>query len=163
MPNEPAILYVTTSLRSPPHAGSTQRAINIARQLRRCGAVTLLAVSHRFDPASVELCGREFSRFEQVRLKAYADYPEPWGKVLLKFHMHWPTNCGIRASRSDQSRFAELVKQHDLVWFHTLGAQTPFCPTPAEKSVMDLDDLNHCKYEQSSRCQIGRASWRARV
>jgi glycosyltransferase involved in cell wall biosynthesis len=153
MPDDVKILYVTTALFSPPHIGCMQRAVNIARQLKRCGTVTMLAVSPRFDPASVELCSREFPRFEQVRLKAYADYPEPWDKVLLKFHMHWPTNCGIRASRADQSRFAALVSQHDIVWFNTLGAQTPFDVPPAEKTVIDLDDLNHCKYDQSSQCQ----------
>lgn len=150
MSSKPSILYVTTTFQFPPYAGSTQRAVNIARQLRRYSEVTMLAVSHHFDSDSVELYRKEFSRFLQVHLKAYSDYTKPWGELIRKIHMHWPSNCGIRANRADQELFEKLAAQHDIVWFHTLGAQNPFIRTPAEKSVMDLDDLNHCKYEQSA-------------
>jgi glycosyltransferase involved in cell wall biosynthesis len=153
MPQDLNILYVTTALLSPPYAGCMQRTFNIARQLKRCGRVTLLAVSRCFDPDSVALCRAEFERFEQITLRSYSDFPAPWGEIIRKVHMHWPSQCGIRAGRSDQVRFETWVNQHDLVWFHTLGAQTPFLLTPPKNAVIDLDDLNHCKYELSSHHQ----------
>jgi glycosyltransferase involved in cell wall biosynthesis len=148
------ILYVTKALIAPPHAGCMQRTTHIVRQLqRRCGDVTMLAVHGRFDPDSVSLCQREFDRFDQVILKSYTAYPKPWGEVLRKFHMHWPTLCGLRADRQGQALFETLAAQHDVVWFHTLGAAQPFRLTPGARTVMDLDDLNHCKYEQSAQIQ----------
>lgn len=160
MSDKLSILYVTTSLRSPPYTGSMLRTVNIARQLKRYGTVTVLAVSRRFDADSIILCGNEFSRFEQVRLKTYGDYPAAWRKLIRKVHTYWPTNCGIRADRSGQAVFEKLAAQHDIVWFHTLGAAIPFTGRLARRSVMDLDDLNHFKYEQNALFQ---SSWPSRL
>jgi glycosyltransferase involved in cell wall biosynthesis len=146
------LLYVTTALIAPPQTGCMIRTMNIARQLAKCGTVTMLAVSHLFDEHSVNLCRSEFSAFHQIPLKPYSAHPVPWGEIRRKWDMHWPFSYGISADAVGQRLFAELAGEHDMVWFHTLGAAFPFytqrrsCP-----SVMDLDDLNHCKYDLCSR------------
>ena len=67
--------------------------------------------------------------------------------------MHWPRSRGIQASQSDQTLFMELVKKHDMVWFHTLGASEPFNINQLSNSVMDLDALNQFKYKQLAQVQ----------
>lgn len=147
------ILYVTKALIAPPHAGCMQRTVHIARQLKSCGQVTMLAVNRQFDSDSVNVCRQEFSRFDQIILRSYTDFPKRRGELLRKFHMHWPTLCGIRADRQGQALFETLAAQHEVIWFHTLGAAQPFSLPRTARMVMDLDDLNHCKYEQSARIQ----------
>ncbi|HDS85225.1 MAG TPA: glycosyltransferase [Phycisphaerales bacterium] len=147
------ILYVTKALIAPPYAGCMQRTVHIARQLKPCGQVTMLAINRRFDSDSVNVCRQEFSRFDQILLRSYTDFPKRRGELLRKFHMHWPTLCGIRADRQGQALFETLAAQHDVIWFHTLGAAQPFSLPRTTPMVMDLDDLNHCKYEQSARIQ----------
>jgi glycosyltransferase involved in cell wall biosynthesis len=109
----------------------------------------MLAVSRRLNKDSVCLCKSKFERFHQVSIKQYAAYPSLWGRFLKKWHMHWPGSRGPQADQSDQELFQELVDSHDIVWFHTLYAANPFrLEHKTIPSVIDLDDLNHCKYEQ---------------
>jgi glycosyltransferase involved in cell wall biosynthesis len=65
--------------------------------------------------------------------------------------MHWPASRGLQASKLDKKLFRELAGRHDIVWFHTLGAAAPFSLDNIRHSVMDLDDLNHCKYDLRSQ------------
>lgn len=110
----------------------------------------MLAVSHRFDQESVQLCSSEFRSFYQVLLGWYEE--TLWGAVKLKWDMHWPFSCGIQADAAGQKLFADLLRGNDIVWFHTLEAAFPFSkhslPCP---SVMDLDDINQLKYTLRSR------------
>lgn len=147
------ILYVTRALIAPPQAGCMQRTTNIAHQLERCGDVTLLAVSHQFDDSSVQHCKQTFSGMQCVKLKGYDHYSPLRARLTKKFHMHWPTRCGLRADRQGQEQFEQLAAAHDLIWFHTLGAALPFDVPEDKSTVMDLDDLNHCKYELSAFSQ----------
>ncbi len=162
--NTPKILYVTPFLDMPPHSGGAIRTVNLCRQLSQCGQVTLVWVSQQIDGHTVELCRKEFPAFHPMALKPYADYPAPWGRIKHKWDMHWPFGYGIAADAADQKRFAELAGSHDVVWFHTLGAAFPFRKQTLPLSVMDLDDLNHCKYDQRRRHDTNlRFRWSAKV
>ena len=151
--NKPKVLYVTGALTGPPHIGCMIRTLNICRQIEQCGQVTMLAVSRRLNKDSVCLCKSEFERFHQVNIKQYAAYPSLWGRFLKKWHMHWPGSRGPQADQSDQDLFADLVNSHDIVWFHTLYASNPFIFKKKFTSVMDLDDLNHCRYQQRAELE----------
>lgn len=141
------ILYVTTALLSYPHTGCMLRTFNIARQLSKVGRVTMLGVSHRFDPGAVSLCRKEFAALHLIELPSYAGMPKPWGELRRKWDMHWPFAAGLKADAAGQALYSRLLGENDLVWFHTLGAALPFNAPPPAASVMDLDDLNHCKYD----------------
>jgi len=141
------ILYVTTALLSYPHTGCMIRTFNIARQLANVGRVTVLAVSHRFDPDAVKVCREAFEAVHLVRLPAYAEMPKPWGELRRKWDMHWPWTTGLKADAEGQALYARLLAENDLVWFHTPGAAQPFKAPLSRACVMDLDDLNHCKYD----------------
>jgi glycosyltransferase involved in cell wall biosynthesis len=145
------ILYVTTALMAPPQTGCVIRTMNIARQLARRGRVTVLAVSSLFDSVSEQACQKEFSRFYRIDLKSYNSISQPWGELKRKWDMHWPFSTGLQANAAGRRLFTELVQKSDIVWFHTLGAAQPFGEQQLPLSVMDLDDLNHCKYDLCSR------------
>lgn len=150
MPNNLKILYVTPTLVALPHTGSMIRTMNIARQLKNSGQVTMLSVARKFDEGSVKLVQKEFGIAIFVKLKDYPEYGDRRGRFLRKFHMHWPWGRGTVANGPDQKLFHELAARHDIVWFHTLAAANPFRFKKLPKSVMDLDDLNHRKFALGS-------------
>lgn len=149
MSEYPNILYVTTALIAAPHGGSMIRTLNVCRQLSKSGRVTMLAVSHRFNADSVAACRNEFSNFHMVALSPWED--TCLGELKRKWDMHWPFSYGLKADLSGRRLFAELAEKNDLVWFHTLGAAYPFGSGDLPKSVMDVDDLNQCKYDLRMR------------
>ncbi|MHC4232965.1 MAG: glycosyltransferase family 4 protein [Planctomycetota bacterium] len=126
------------------------RSINIAHQLSNLGQVTVLAVSQRFDEGSVKLVEKEFENVIYVKLRDYPSYGDLLGRFMRKFHMHWPWSKGVAAKDLDQELFMELVTEHDIVWLHTLAAANPFRFKKRPRFVMDMDDLNHCKFALSS-------------
>ncbi|MHC4962803.1 MAG: glycosyltransferase family 4 protein [Planctomycetota bacterium] len=148
MKNKPKILYVTTALHAPPHGGCMIRTANICRQLKKYAELTMLAVSSNYVPEAVTLCEKEFQPFYKVDLRSYDSYPSRCGQILKKWHMHNPVSRGIRAAKKDQELFLGLAAQHDIVWFHTLGAAHPFKIGPIRPKVMDLDDLKDSYYDQ---------------
>ena len=140
------ILYVSAAFIAPPHTGCMIRTMNVARKLKDCGRVTVLGVAGRLDEKSMETARQEFDSVHFVKLKDYSEYGGGLGNFIKKFHMHWPWSEGRKVNKKDQQLFHELAAEHDIVWFHTLGAANPFDFENLPKSVMDLDDLNHCKY-----------------
>lgn len=146
MAKSPKILYITPTLLVPPHTGCMIRTMNVASQLQNCGQLTMLAVSRDFNDDSVKMAREKFENFQLIKLKDYSEYGNMRGRFLKKFHMHWPPSRGTQANDEGQKLFRELVASHDIVWFHTLRAAFPFRFKKLPKSVMDLDDLNHCKY-----------------
>lgn len=147
MTHDRKILYVTTALIAGPHTGCMIRTLNVCRQLAKYGRVTMLAVSDKFDAAAVEMCKDEFPDFHQITLKAYSDFSVPWGELKRKWDMHSPFKTGMIATRLQQEQFSDLAGACDIIWFHTLNAAGPFRARPRKAAVMDLDDLNHCKYD----------------
>ena len=158
------ILYVSAALIAPPHTGCMIRTMNIARKLKNCGQVTLLAVAGELNEDSVKLAREEFDNVHLLNLKDYSEYGNKTGRLIKKFHMHWPWSSGRQANDEGQKLFLELVARHDIVWFHTLGAAFPFRFKKLPNSVMDLDDLNHCKYAlRSGQDKTLRLQMSARV
>ncbi len=164
MTKKPKILYVTTALHAPPHGGCMIRTTNIFRQLRKHADLTMLAVSSNFVPEAVQLCQREFQPFYKVDIRNYSSCTTQWGRFLKKWYMHNPLTRGTQADREEQKLFQKLADQHDIVWFHTLGAAHPFKIEKIPKAVMDLDDLRDCYYEQYADLASSiRFRWSAKV
>jgi len=160
MADEVKILYVNRSMQSSPHIGGQQRMFNIGRQLRKIGPVTLLCVNHIFDPEALELAYQEFERVELMKLEKYRTPSPMLFEVRRKYQMHWPTNIGDRLSREDIKRLEQLSREHDVVWFHTLSAANCFGNRRFDRSILDLDDLEHMKF--ALRAEID-ATWRWRL
>jgi glycosyltransferase involved in cell wall biosynthesis len=145
------VLYVTGALDSPPHIGCMIRTLNICRQIKQDFQITVVGVSRRLNQESVCYCQNEFERFYPVTIRDYDAYRKPWGNMLHKWHIHWPSSPGPQVDPSDQAMFDDLVSSHDVVWFHSLYAANPFKFNKRIASVIDIDDLNSCKYLQRSK------------
>jgi glycosyltransferase involved in cell wall biosynthesis len=90
--------------------------------------------------------------------------PSLSGRLRHKYYMHRPGMTGFRANREDRNRFQNLLKEHDLVWFHTPASAIPFEPLQKCRCVMDLDDLMHLKLQlQSEQTSSLRLRLSARV
>lgn len=164
MAKKPRILYVTTALHAPPHGGCMIRTTNICHQLKKCADLTMLAVSPNLVPESVQLCQREFQPFHKIDIKKYSSYPGKWGDLLKKWHMHNPFTQGVQATQKDHKLFGKLAAEHDIIWFHTLGAAFPFALKQDRKMVMDLDDLRDSYYQQYAEMSPSiRFKWSAKV
>jgi polysaccharide biosynthesis protein PslH len=141
------ILYVTESLRSPPWTGCVIRTLNICQQLRRLGHVTCAAVENYINEQSIAQAKACSDQFQLFTVADYRSLPPVRGNLIHKYHMHWPGPVGFKVSRVDEKRFQNLLKEHDLVWFHTPVSAIPFGPAQMPPSVMDLDDLTHLKLQ----------------
>lgn|GEM_PF-6161947 len=103
------ILYVNRSMQSPPHIGEQQRMFHIGRQLREIGSLTLLCVSHIFDPKSLALAHEEFERVELMRMEKIRSCHPTLFKMRHKYRMHWPGYYGERVSRDNVCRITEKI------------------------------------------------------
>lgn len=141
------ILYVTESLRSSPWTGCVIRTLNICRQLRRLGRVTCAAVENYVNEQSAAAAKESSDQFELFTVADYRSLPPLWGMLIHKYHMHWPGPVGFRVSGREEKKMKTLLREHDLVWFHTPASAIPFRLHRVEHSVMDLDDLMHLKFQ----------------
>lgn len=141
------ILYVTTALRSPPWIGCVIRTLNICRQLGRMGHVTCIAAADSIHEESLSAAKSVSDRLEFFQIANYFNSSSLKGRILHKYYMHLPGMSSPKVSRQDKEKFRNLLKEHDLVWFHTPAAAAPFGSLPLTSSVMDLDDLMHVKLQ----------------
>ena len=172
MSSELRILYVNATMHCSLSTGVQLRVFNIGRLLRRLGQVTMVGVNGRVDE---EALAEARGQFEQVVLMA----PEQRRrrhrlitKYRDKFVYHWPTAYEERVSVSDRKKFAQLQREHDVIWFHSLAAADRLGCGVVSNSVMDIDDLNHVKYQlkaQTAGClrqrwsdQVMSFKWRRR-
>jgi len=153
------ILYVNRTMHGLPHIGGLQRMFHIGRQLKKCGAVTMLGVNYDFNPEALELAAKEFERVELMKLKKFRTPSPTLLEMRQKYQMHWPTNYGDRVDHEDLKRFTRLSREHDVVWFSLLSAANCFGNRRFANSIVDLDDLMHVKF--ALRTQIDKSlRWR---
>lgn len=148
--SKPHILYVTNALRSPPWTGCVIRSLNICRQLRQLGTVTCVAADNFFNERSIAEAKAASDRLVTFHVPDSFSLPSLSNRIFHKWYMHRPGMAGFRAAREDRIAFDSLLKEHDLVWFHTAAAAVPFWPIPKCQCVMDLDDLAHLKLQLQS-------------
>ena len=140
------ILYVITHLPCPPTMGVHHRILNIGRQLKKCGGVTVVYVAKSIEPQRLAETQRQFDRVIVMKSATTGGH-DTWVRFKTKFDFHWPWHYANRVSRKDRELFKKLHRQHDITWFHTLPAADGFSLGGFDKSVMDIDDLNHIKYQ----------------
>lgn len=140
------ILYVVTHMPCPPAMGAHHRVLNIARRLRQCGEVTMVYAGRSCSAASLAATRKEFGEIVLLHPR-FIDGRDPISRFRYKFDYHCPWHCAYQVPRQEKHRFAQLRREHDLVWFHTLPAADCFGVQKWERSVMDLDDLNHIKFK----------------
>lgn len=142
--NVPKILYVTTHMPCPPTKGARLRVLNIGRQLKKSSRVTLVYIGVEATPQSLDATKDEFDSLILMITKKKS--PTTFARLINKFKFHWPWYHTHKVSRSDRERFFDLMKKHDLVWFHTLAAADAFGRYRYDNSLVDMDDLAQIKY-----------------
>jgi len=148
------ILYIVKHMPCPPVTGALLRVLNIGRQLKKCGHVTMVYVGRGFPAGSLEATRYEFG--DVIIMK-----PEPYkGRgvaewLCYKFSKHRPLYCTNKVSDANRKRFLQLRSEHDVVWFNTLPVADYFKIHRFSQSIMDLDDLNQLKFGQKVKLDVG--------
>ena len=151
------ILYVTTHLPHSPTMGAVQRVLNVGRQLKKCGQVTVLYLGKVLSNESLEATRDEFGDCIVLEpcthgggdLKSWALATLPRALTL---------RCRAQASPAQEAVFARLRRDHDVLWFHTLRSADYFNCQHVDQSVVDMDDLNQLKYQLKSKHSTGFAT-----
>ncbi|MBN1816722.1 MAG: glycosyltransferase family 4 protein [Sedimentisphaerales bacterium] len=142
---KPRILYVASTLPCPPMQGSHHRILNIGRQLQKRFPLTFLYVGHEPERNRIEATQKEFFNFCAMTTR-HRNLPYFLSQWRHRFQFHWPWYHAPAVSKSDLKRFHQLVKDHDLIWFHTLDPADSLRYKGFRNSLVDLDDLNQVKY-----------------
>lgn len=152
----PKILYVTSVWPlKPAHSGARQRVLNIGRLLGRFGEVSLVIAE--FGPAdedTVRRTRREFNVRKIVRpLPAGRD--DRLGRVehrlRYEFDPRYLATHHYTVAENDRSALLELIKEHDLVWVHTVRTANLFRIDRWPRSVLDVDDIPSRFYLSKAR------------
>lgn len=142
--SRPKILFVTSHWPLAPAYGAQQRVLNIGRLLSRFGDVSFVIVPTEIEDE--ETVRRTKSEFDVCRvIRPLQAAPETSFPLLQRVrHEFDPTYLEAdhyEASAQDRTALKELIKQHDLVWIHTVRTASWFRMYRWPESVLDLDDL----------------------
>jgi glycosyltransferase involved in cell wall biosynthesis len=140
--------------------GAHHRILNIGRQLKKCGKVTMVYVGNTVPLDALEATKKQFGDII-VMPAIQCKLPPLLEKLRHKFKFHWPWYHADKVSVGDRNRFFKLCDEHDVTWFHTLAAVDVFGRYRFSKSVMDLDDLNEVKFRLKSSNDKGLRLWAA--
>ena len=134
----------------PPTTGATHRVLNVGRQLKKCGQVTVLYIGKVPSNESLDATRDEFS--DCIVLEPCVPRSSnPKTLSLTTLRRALTLRCPGRGSPAQEAIFAQLRKKHDLLWFNTLRTADYFSCYPAHQSVVDMDDLNQLKYQLKSK------------
>lgn len=148
------ILYVIGHVPCPPVMGVHHRILNIGKQLKKCGQVTILYVGKPMSADSLTATKRWFDDIIVMETDEY-NGPKLWVKFRTKFDFHWPWHYAKKVSANDRRLFEKLYSEHDMVWFHTLPTADSFGIRQLNKSVIDIDDSNYLKHFVRAKLSSG--------
>jgi glycosyltransferase involved in cell wall biosynthesis len=134
--------------------GVHHRLLNIGKQLKKCGQITVVYVGKAVSPDSIIATKRWFDNIIVMETDEYKG-PKLWVKFKTKFDFHWPWHYAKKVSANDRRLFEKLYREHDIVWFHTLPTADSFGIQRPKKSVIDIDDSNYLKHLARAELSIG--------
>jgi glycosyltransferase involved in cell wall biosynthesis len=151
MQNRLKILFVTSHWPLAPAYGAQQRVLNVGRLLSRFGDVSFVIVpSEQEDEGTVHRTRREFEVRRIMRPSPVAPCG-PLKKLIQRFrHEFDPTYMATDPyviSESDRVELQELMRQHDVIWVHTIRTAHWFRIHRWSHSVLDVDDLPSRPYQ----------------
>ena len=134
--------------------GAQQRVLNLGRLLSRFGDVSFVIVpTEHEDEDTVHRTKREFDVRRVIRpLPIAPDRSSAW--LLQRFrHEFDPTYMATDpyvVGESDHAALQELIRQHDVVWVHTVRTANWFRIFRWPHSVLDVDDLPSRSYQSAA-------------
>ena len=155
MQNRPKILFVTSHWPLAPAYGAQQRVLNIGRLLSRFGDVSFVIVpSEQEDEETVRRTRREFEVPKIIRPLPVAPRRSFEGLVQRFRHEFDPTYMATDpyvVCERDRAGLEELIRQHDVVWVHTIRTAHWFRIHRWPHSVLDVDDLPSRTYQSAAQ------------
>lgn len=151
----PRILYVTSHCPGSRTYGGQLRAVHLARLLERFGDVRMVIASwERWSPEDLR-AARE--AFDVARVVDFRDAPLsfPFERIRHETDPDFLNTDGLGVARGDEEALRELMRGHDVAWFHTLVVANAFRIGRCERSVIDLDDLYSRYYAGEARQRGG--------
>ena len=140
----PKILFVTSHWPLAHAYGAQQRVLSLARILSRFGDVSFLIVpTEQEDEQTVNMTSRWFKVHGVIRPSVIA--PSHCNQLSDRFRHELDPRylatdeCVV--SEQDQAWLHDLVKQHDIVWVHTIRIANWFRTYRWPNSILDVDDL----------------------
>ena len=153
MQNRPKILFVTSHWPLAPAYGAQQRVLNVGRLLSRFGDVSFVIVpTEQEDEETVHRTRSEFEVLKVIRPLPTAP-GSTFGRILQRlrheFDPAYMATDPYEVSEPDRVALQELIRQHDLVWVHTIRTAHWFRIYCWPHSVLDVDDLPSRNYQSA--------------
>lgn len=155
MQNRPKILFITSHWPLAPAYGAQQRVLNVGRLLSHFGDVSFVIVpTEHEDEETVRRTKCEFDVRRVMRPSPVAP-ARPFTELSQRFrHEFDPTYMATDpygVSESDRAGLEELIRQHDVIWVHTIRTAQWFRIYRWPHSVLDVDDLPSRPYQSAER------------
>jgi len=153
--DRPKILFVTSHWPLAAAYGAQQRVLNIGKLLSRFGDVSFVIVpTETEDEETVRRTKREF----EVR-RIMRPLPVALGRSFRRLpqrfrHEFDPTYMETDpyvVSEPDRAGLQELIRQHDVIWVHTIRTAHWFRIYRWPHSVLDVDDLPSRSYQSAAQ------------
>jgi glycosyltransferase involved in cell wall biosynthesis len=155
MQNRLKILFVTSHWPMAPAYGAQQRVLNIGRLLIRFGDVSFVIVpTEHEDEETVRRTKCEFDVRRVMRPVLVAP-GRPFAGLPQRFrHEFDPTYMATDpyvVTEPDRAGLQKLIRQHDVIWVHTIRTAQWFRIYRWPHSVLDVDDLPSRQYQSAEQ------------
>lgn len=152
-------MYIVSHCPSGRMYGAGLRTFNIGRVLQQLGDVTLIIAS--FRSLSDEELAKASELFNVGMVLKLWHRPLRWLRASTQAKLNprfMNTNASVLLDRKPQT-IKQILREHDLVWIHTLRVTNAIGIYKCEKSVIDLDDVMSRYYLEKMKNR--RSIWRA--
>jgi polysaccharide biosynthesis protein PslH len=125
--------------------------------LKRIGPVSMVLTSlAKWSDEELRQTAEEFelrlvSRFLTTPIEG------PWQRLRREFDPAYLNTHGFGVTAAEAGKLQALIREHDLVWIHTIRLANAFRLSRLSNSVLDLDDVQSCYWRQFARTT---ASWK---
>jgi polysaccharide biosynthesis protein PslH len=148
------ILFVTSHWPLAQAYGAQQRVLNVGRLLSRFGNVSFVIVpTEQEDEETVHRTRSEFEVRRIIRPLPIAPgrpLERLFQRLRHEFDPAYMATDPYEVSEPDRVALQELIRQHDLVWVHTIRTAHWFRIYRWPHSVLDVDDLPSRNYQSAA-------------
>lgn len=134
------ILFVTSFLPHGVSCGAQVRVLNIARQLKKIGELSIASISSVYPPAELEKTRAEFD-VALVGREVLTPQSGLRDRFRFQFDPTFLNTHSVGVDEADRRHFAALVEKSDVVWVHTIRTANKFRIFQWPHSVLDVDDI----------------------